>query len=117
LQVFFDSARQKPTTPAKATEVARMEYEIDVLQLGDAAARAKRDKLSQLRGTSESCSLDSQYRQKLLCCFGFADESRAPLLAETLKKEQIKYRLDGAFVCVLRQEDNERVRGLQNATP
>lgn len=116
LQALVDSARQKPMTPTKKSEVARMEYDIDVLQLGNAAAQEKLQKFRQFRATYRGCGWDSQNPESLVCCFGFTDKSRTPLLADTLKKEQIKFKLESDSVCV-RQQDNEKVIVLQLATP
>jgi len=115
LQLLVDSARQKPMTPKDKSDIARMEYEIDVLLLGDAAAREKQDKFAQRRAMFRGCRFDFD-PQSLVCCFGFVDTSRTPLLAEILKKEKIKFELEKGSVCVRRQ-DEERVGELQRNTP
>ena len=115
LQLLIASARQKPMTPKNKKEIAQMEYETDVLLLGDAAAREKQQKLAELRAMTRGCRFDYD-PQSFACCFGFVDPSRTPLLAEVLKNEKIKFKTENGSVCVRRQDD-ERVGDLQREMP
>ena len=115
LQVLVDSARRKPLAAAKKLEVERMEYDIDVMRLGNAAAEEKRLRAREFR-TIHTTSRTAHSPEDLANCFSFTDKSRTPLLAEALKKEQIKFELQGEGICV-RPQDSRRVGALQSATP